>query len=300
MDVVGPNDISITEKVLRARFLCYRKSHLLMFSRDSRRHTAYEVAVNARMERIRSNYLSDAARKGVVVTSFARLSSDKLANGRIPTHLLSTEAAVFGAVPASDFEAAPLEPVVFSSSNAIRQEDRAEITFAGYVLSRVQRTPLLRGKVILFDGSQKMVRLHDRFGSILPAINELTRWASSRPQAPDPILNKHCPVCAFQHLCRPIAERNDSISLLGGIGAKDLLRYERKGIFTVKQLSFLYRPRKRRRHTRSQSVTHKFELQALALRTGHIYLDGEPVPIPQSIQRSTSTSRHFRTSNLII
>ncbi|OFZ96718.1 MAG: hypothetical protein A3H35_07935 [Betaproteobacteria bacterium RIFCSPLOWO2_02_FULL_62_17] len=282
MDVVGTNDISITEKTLRARFLCSRKSHLLMFSRDSCRHTAYEAAVIARMERIRSNYLFEAARKGVVVTSFPRLSSDKLADGQFFAHLLSTEAAVFTAVETSDFEAPPLEPVIFSSSKAIRQEDRAEITFAGYVLSRVQRTPLIRGKVILFDGSQKMVRLHDGFGSVLPAINELTGWASSSPQAPDPILNKHCPVCEFQHLCRPVAERNDSISLLGGIGTKDLLRYERKGIFTIKQLSSLYRPRKRRRHTRLQPVTHKFELQALALRTGHIYLDGEPIPIPQS------------------
>jgi predicted RecB family nuclease len=196
--------------------------------------------------------------------------------------LLSTEAAVFAAVRASSVESPALEPVVFSHSNVIREEDRAEITFAGYVLSRLQRTPSLRGRVILFDGSQKTVRSHGGFASILPAIDELTRWASSRPQAPEPILNKHCPICEFQHLCRPIAERNDSISLLGGIGAKDLLRYERKGIFTLKQLSFLYRPRKRRRHNRSQLATHKFELQALALRTGHIYLDGESAPIPQS------------------
>ncbi len=282
MDVVGTNEISITEKVLRARFLCSRKSHLLMFSRDSRRHTTYEIAVNARMERIRSSYLSEAARKGLLVTSFHRLSSNKPPDGRLLAHLLSTEAAVFAAVPASSVEAPSLEPVVFSNSNVIRQEDRAEITFAGYVLSRLQRTPLLRGRVILFDGSQKMIRLHDGFGSILPAINELTRWASSRPELPDPILNKHCPVCEFQHLCRPIAEKNDSLSVLGGIGAKNLLRYERKGIFTVKQLSYLYRPRKRRRHARSRPVTHKFELQALALRSGHIYLDGDPVPIPQS------------------
>ncbi len=107
MDVVGANEISITEKILRARFLCSRKSHLLMFSRDSRRHTAYEVAVNASMKRIRSSYLSEAARKGVVVTSFSRLSSGELADGRIYEHLLSTEVAVFAAITASEFEAAP-------------------------------------------------------------------------------------------------------------------------------------------------------------------------------------------------
>ena len=83
MDVVGTTDFSVTEKVLRARFLCTRKSYLLMFSRDSPRHTAYQVAVNARMERIRSSYLSEAARKGVVITPSPDVSRDKHAHGQI-------------------------------------------------------------------------------------------------------------------------------------------------------------------------------------------------------------------------
>jgi predicted RecB family nuclease len=69
---------------------------------------------------------------------------------------------------------------------------------------------------------------------------------------------------------------------LGGISIKELARYENKGIFTVKQLSHLYRPPKRKRRSKPHPALHRYELQALALRTGNIYLHDEPVAIPHS------------------
>ena len=62
---------------------------------------------------------------------------------------------------------------------------------------------------------------------------------------------------------------------------KQILKFEKKGIFTVKQLSFLYRPRKRGRRSRLERVAHKYELQALALRTGNIYIQDKPIEIPK-------------------
>ena len=54
-------------------------------------------------------------------------------------------------------------------------------------------------------------------------------------------------------------------------------QYEKKGIFTVKQLSYLFKPRKRKKRTKkSLSVTHDLKLQALAIRTGKIYLQEMP------------------------
>jgi predicted RecB family nuclease len=62
---------------------------------------------------------------------------------------------------------------------------------------------------------------------------------------------------------------------------KQILKFEKKGIFTVKQLSYLYRPRKRGRRSRLERVAHKYELQALALRTGNIYIQDKPTEIPK-------------------
>jgi len=54
-------------------------------------------------------------------------------------------------------------------------------------------------------------------------------------------------------------------------------QYERKGIFTVKQLSYLFKPRKPKKRSRKPPpVTHKVELQALAIREKKIYLQDLP------------------------
>ncbi len=58
---------------------------------------------------------------------------------------------------------------------------------------------------------------------------------------------------------------------------KSIRQYERKGIFTVKQLSYLFKPRKRKKRAKNPPpITHNIELQALAIRTDKIYLQEIP------------------------
>ena len=62
-------------------------------------------------------------------------------------------------------------------------------------------------------------------------------------------------------------------------------QYERKGIFTVKQLSYLFKPRKRKKGSRKPPpVTHKVELQALAIREHKIYLQELPMLSRQPVE----------------
>jgi hypothetical protein len=56
--------------------------------------------------------------------------------------------------------------------------------------------------------------------------------------------------------------------------SKKIKHYENKGIFTVTQLSYLYRPRKKRKG--KETITHNMELQALAIRTNKIYIKRVP------------------------
>ena len=58
---------------------------------------------------------------------------------------------------------------------------------------------------------------------------------------------------------------------------KSWQKYHKRGIFTVKQLSYLYRPKRRRRNKKKTFSRHKPELQALAIRTGKIYLQDIPI-----------------------
>ena len=62
---------------------------------------------------------------------------------------------------------------------------------------------------------------------------------------------------------------------------KAIPRYHNKGIFTVMQLSFLFKPRRRRRRAAARPPHFEVEIQALAIRTGKIYIQTRP-----EIQRS--------------
>lgn len=77
-------------------------------------------------------------------------------------------------------------------------------------------------------------------------------------------------------MCRKQAEQKDNLSLLDRVTPKVIRKYEKKGIFTVKQLSYLYKPRRRNKRAKMPPVTYNLELRALAIRTGKIYLQDLP------------------------
>jgi predicted RecB family nuclease len=61
-------------------------------------------------------------------------------------------------------------------------------------------------------------RYRDTTKMLIPLLEPLQEWAANSPPEPPPIiLNKHCPTCQFQSLCRAKAEQEDSLSLLDSI-----------------------------------------------------------------------------------
>src|SRR6516165_7939198 len=60
------------------------------------------------------------------------------------------------------------------------------------------------------------------------------------------------------------------------MGEKEIKRNARKGIFTVTQLSYTFRPRRRPKWARAAPRPHSFALQALALREKKIHINGTP------------------------
>ena len=90
------------------------------------------------------------------------------------------------------------------------------------------------------------------------------------------ILNDHCQVCEFRQRCHDQAVQEDNISLLRGMGEKEIKSYARKGIFTVTQLAHTFRPRRRGKRA-APKVNHRYHaLQALAVRDKRIYVFGTP------------------------
>jgi predicted RecB family nuclease len=99
------------------------------------------------------------------------------------------------------------------------------------------------------------------------------------------VLNRHCGQCEFQARCRKQATDKDELSLLSGMSEKERKKLHGKGIFTVTQLSYTFRPRRRRRELRGKQEKFHHSLRALAIRENKIHavdlldpkLDGTPV-----------------------
>jgi len=90
------------------------------------------------------------------------------------------------------------------------------------------------------------------------------------------ILNKHCIECEFRLRCRQKAVETDDLSLLSKMSLKERQKLQGKGIFTVKQLSYTFRPRRRRKSFRSNADNFSYPLRALAIREDKIHVAGTP------------------------
>jgi hypothetical protein len=93
---------------------------------------------------------------------------------------------------------------------------------------------------------------------------------------PDLILIRHCGECEFRDACRHKALEKDDLSLLGGMTEKERKRYHSKGIFTVTQLSYTFRPRRRPKGLRDKREKYHHSLKALAIRERKIHIVGGP------------------------
>ena len=98
----------------------------------------------------------------------------------------------------------------------------------------------------------------------------------SNPTPPDLVLNRHCAACEFQTRCRQKAIEKNDCSLLAGMSEKERKKFHKKGIFTVTQLSYTFRPRRRPKRLRDRREKYHHSLKALAIRERKIHIVGSP------------------------
>ena len=125
------------------------------------------------------------------------------------------------------------------------------------------------------------MKLAGKYKEVRRIVDALRAWAGDPAgDAPPVLLNKHCPSCPFRDACLQQAEKEDNLTLLDRMTPKLMRKYRNKGIFTVTQLSYIYKPRRSRKKAKRQ-VRHSLELQALAIRTGKVHVEHLP-ELPRS------------------
>ena len=168
-------------------------------------------------------------------------------------------------------------PVLFVRMDKILKSDKLLLAFYGLALAHAQGKDVSIGMIV--HGPQygaTKVHLAKLLTTARCAMNEIGDIASgSKP--PLLRLNDHCSLCEYKEPCRAAAVEKDDLSLLRGLKGKEYDTLRSKGIFTVTQLSYTFRPRRRKsKHIAKHGPKHHHSLQALAVRTHKVYVAEKP------------------------
>lgn len=170
----------------------------------------------------------------------------------------------------------PYIPIRFIPTEKIARRDKLLLAFDALVLSTASGKMPPFGKII--HGSElKIIRV--RVAELMKTTCSLVRRiAAQQANATPPplILNKHCAECAFQSRCRQAALEKDDLSLLSGMPEKEQKKQHDKGIFSITQLSYNFRPRRKSKYAASEPEKYHHELKALAIRERKIHVAGRP------------------------
>ena len=187
-------------------------------------------------------------------------------------------------------KAAQFVPIRLIYRNKLTQDDKLLLAFDAFVFSQVLGREISLGKIIHGDdhatlkvktgartaeSARAPVTSKGLAGEVRKRIEKVTALLSN-PAPPDLVLNRHCAECDFQARCRKIAVEKDDLSLLANMSAKERQKLRSKGIFTVTQLSYTFRPRRRPKRQRDKREKYHHSLKALAIREKKIHIVGSP------------------------
>ena len=173
-------------------------------------------------------------------------------------------------------KSAQFTPIRFIFTNKLSQNDKLLLAYDAFVLSEMLRRDVIHGKIIHGD-SYTAVKV--RTPILVGAVRKLTAKITSvlaGDAPPDLVLNRHCAECEYQVRCRQKAIEKDDLSLLAGMTEKERKKLNSKGIFTITQLSYTFRPRRRPKRLRDKREKYHHSLKALAIREKKIHIVGNP------------------------
>jgi predicted RecB family nuclease len=171
-------------------------------------------------------------------------------------------------------------PIMFSPLGNISKYDRNLLAFWGLTLSKMKTELPAFGRIVhgrkYVNTKVDIAKLYGQINHILSDLAQL-KHIKKPPQL---YLNKHCAICEFKERCHSLAIEQSNLSLLRGLSQKNITKINSKGIFTIAQYSYTFRPqRKRPVKYRKKNFP---ALQALALRENEIYVYETP-ELPKSV-----------------
>ncbi len=184
--------------------------------------------------------------------------------------------AVEQILPAGRGRTVQFVPIRFMFSNKLTRADRLLLAFDACVLSEVIGREVVLGKIVHGENYATLKVKTSALARDIRKLEDKIRTLLASPSPPDLVLNRHCAECEFQRRCRQKAIEKDDLSLLAAMTEKERTDLNSKGIFTVTQLSYTFRPRRRQQGLREMKERYHLSLKALAIREKKIHIVGSP------------------------
>jgi predicted RecB family nuclease len=275
----------ITPDIATAYTECQLKSYLLLYS-DKKGGTHEYISIMAEeTEKNREKYLIGIkkdvpAAELYSIEGFEKGTSVLLEANLIFHDLKAHVVSLTRAKAVSSQTKHHYSPTLVVGTHKIAKEQKFHLAFIAHVLSNIQKGKPVSGTIVVNGGKAHTIKLTSLYKDVETVLKQIKVWTQDINSLPPPIiLNKHCSLCPFQEDCENTAAEKDDLSLLSRLSQKEIQKYHKKGIFTVNQLSYLFRPRKqrKRKQTPKSPLHYRAEIQALAIRTKKIYIQELPV-----------------------
>ena len=265
------NTASLVEAYLKCPTKCYLQSHGESGPSNTLAEWLRVQSESYRSKGVRrliTGLTSDACASGVLDREKLAVAKWKLAHDvdAGAEDLESTIHAVERVPPTGRGYPSQFVPIRFIFTNKLTRDDKFLLAFDALALAAGLGRAVNLGKIIHGDDH---ATLRMRTATLAKQIRKVTddvRTLVSGNSPPDLILNRHCSECEFQSRCRQSAITKDDLSLLANLTASERKQLNNKGIFTVTQLSYTFRPRSRPKHLREKREKYHHSLKALAVR----------------------------------
>ncbi|GBL46851.1 hypothetical protein SFMTTN_2676 [Sulfuriferula multivorans] len=168
-------------------------------------------------------------------------------------------------------------PIRFAANNRLSASDKTMAAFEAISLAKAFGAKTGAAKIVHGD---KPATISVNAAVLSRAVHRKVSQVAALLSAdlpPVAVLNRHCPECGYQDRCRKEAVGTDDLSLLSNLTGKERARYRGKGIFTVSQLAYTFRPRRRSKRLAARPERYHHALKALAIREQKIHVVGKPV-----------------------
>jgi predicted RecB family nuclease len=163
-------------------------------------------------------------------------------------------------------------PLLLSSKEKFSKIEKLSIAIKCVILSKTCGVEYEFGKIIYGAGLKTVkFKIEPFLTEVKKVLNELHKISKGEFR-PLIFYKNHCKICEFQEACKKELVATDSLGRLQRMREKDIKKYNSKGIFTVNQLSYTFRPRKRNRRVKTKKHPYSFPLQSLAIREQKVYL----------------------------